>query len=371
MVNPTDRLPEHDPVDPLRPEDAVVESIAVALVQDTFQSSTDALLARLHARHAGRETPIPLPWPSLGKALGGGLWPGLHFVVGATGGGKSQFALQAALHAARHHVPVLYVALELAPLDLCARALGILDPRQPWSALYLGHRPVPQDPPPGAVLPAVEQLRRLPVHWAVGTPHGWSHALLAPHAAALRTLYPRAPTMLLVLDFAQLLTGPEREVRERIGAAAYAARAVARDYHAAVLMLSSVAREHYAALVGDARRAPGKVVPPDGTARGERDTPLGRGPAARFVGLGKESGDTEYAADSVLVLTQEPWPDAGPPEGGTRVHLAVAKWRAGPTSWVPLRFNGSVFTEPPSHDAPRDEVSMPPDEPDEGGTLPC
>jgi replicative DNA helicase len=350
MTDPTDRPPERANVYPLRPADALVEAIAATLVQDTFQSATDALVARLHARHTGQETPIPLPWPALGQALGGGLWPGLHVVVGATGGGKSQFALQAALHAAQRHVPVLYVALELAPLDLCARALGILDPRQKWSALYLGHRPVPPDPPPGAALPAVEQLRRLPVHWAVGTPHGWPHTLLAPHAAALQRLYPKAPTMLLVLDFAQLLTGPEREVRERIGAAAYAARAVARDYHAAVLLLSGVAREHYAALAGGdaARRANSKSGPPDGTASSERDTPLGRGPAARFVGLGKESGDTEYAADSVLVLTQEPWPETGPPAGGTRVHVAVAKWRAGTTGWVPLRFDGSVFTEPPA-----------------------
>ena len=73
---------------------------------------------------------------------------------------------------------------------------------------------------------------------------------------------------------------------------------------------------------------------------------LGEGSAARFIGLGNESGEIEYAADTLLVLTQEPWEDNTPPRGGTVCHLALAKIRADVPSWVELRFDGRAFTEP-------------------------
>lgn len=48
--------------------------------------------------------------------------------------------------------------------------------------------------------------------------------------------------------------------------------------------------------------------------------------------MGKESGEIEFAADSVLVLLREPWKDGRPPKEGTHVWLAVAKQRVGPPS---------------------------------------
>ncbi len=327
-----------------------VQAVADELYANMFETAGPTLRARLAARRAGTERPIETPWLDVNTALGGGLWPGLHFVVGMTGGGKSQFALQIALHAAQTHVPVLYVALELAPLDLYARALGILDPRQKWSEIYLGHKPVPDDPVPGDTdrRSAAEKLDALPFHWAVGTPRGWSHERISLYAEAMRSLYPRSPTMLIVIDFAQLLSGEERDLRERISAAAYAARSVARDTNTAVLMLSSAAREHYASLYGATPRRNGKKSDSTATSAADSDPAPGKGNAARLVGLGKESGDTEYASDSVLVLTHEPWEGPTPPTGGTHVHLAIAKWRAGTTGWVPLRWNGSRFTNAPT-----------------------
>ena len=56
---------------------------------------------------------------------------------------------------------------------------------------------------------------------------------------------------------------------------------------------------------------------------------LRHGAPGRLVGLGKESGELEFAADTVLVLTQEPWENDTPPRGGTVCHLALAKVRAG------------------------------------------
>jgi replicative DNA helicase len=115
-------------------------------------------------------------------------------------------------------------------------------------------------------------------------------------------------------------------MRERIGRAAYAGRAVARDLGAAVLLLSSVSRDN-------AKKA--KTDGEDGINPETTD-------AAELVGMGKESGDIEYAADSVLSLVSGVF-DAR--NKVTPMHLAVAKVRAGRTGWCRLDFDGASFTE--------------------------
>jgi len=133
----------------------------------------------------------------------------------------------------------------------------------------------------------------------------------------------------VVLDFLQLVSGePGEQIRERIQQAAYAARAAARDKDAAVLLVSGTARASY------------------GTLQGDGEKPVWKGRAGDLVGLGKESGEVEYAADTVLALVSKPWPDGKPPPEGTHVHLAVAKQRAGTSGWAELRFDGGRFTEP-------------------------
>ena len=91
-------------------------------------------LGRMRRRAQGIEKPIPLPWEHLGERLSGGLWPGCHVLVGNTGTGKSQWALQVVLHAARQGVPCLYVGLELGKVDLVARLLGLMSNKK-WSRL--------------------------------------------------------------------------------------------------------------------------------------------------------------------------------------------------------------------------------------------
>jgi hypothetical protein len=309
----------------------------------------NAELARMRARAEKRELPIPLPWPSVADELGGGLWPGCYVLVGNTGSGKSQWALQAALHAARAAVPVLYVGLELGRLDLVARLVGLVSGRK-WSRLYLGTDPAELTEVEDRHGEALAELGRVPFHLAMAPPHGWAYPELADAAEDMRRRYPEdspgACPMLIVLDFLQLVGGKDgarEDLRERIGKAAYAGRAVARDYNAAVLMLSSTAREHYFTLAGE-----------QGPARNQganKPTPLGKGNPARLVGLGKESGDVEYAADAALVLAQEPWPGDSPPKEGTHCWLAVAKVRArseGMEGWAELRFDGGRFFEPSS-----------------------
>src|SRR5689334_24475880 len=44
-------------------------------------------LQRAERRQSGEERPVPLPFPSYEKILGGGLWPGVHMKVAGTGVG--------------------------------------------------------------------------------------------------------------------------------------------------------------------------------------------------------------------------------------------------------------------------------------------
>ena len=295
----------------------------------------DDSIRRMVARADGREKPVPLPWSNVAEALGGGLWPGLTILLGGTASGKTQFALQAALHAAGEGCPVVYIGLELGRVDLVARLVGLRASRR-WSSLYLGalRGGETADGRAEDLEKHADALRGLPLYLAKGDPAGWSYMNLRPlaeavqrkHAAELeeRADSPRRP-FLVVLDFLQLVGGPERELRERIGRAAYAARLVARDLDAAVLLLSSVGRDKYQT-IKDASGGPdnGKVLPSD------------------LVGLGKESGEVEYAADYVLTLV----PGTFSPNG-TPIEVAAAKVRAGVPKWVDggLRFDGGRFDE--------------------------
>jgi tetratricopeptide (TPR) repeat protein len=112
--------------------------------------------------------------------------------------------------------------------------------------------------------------------------------------------------------------------------------AVARDLNAVVLVLSSASRGNVALTRIEQRDADGTTSTP---------------PAHDLVGMGKESGDVEYSADSVFVLCPEAWAEGEPPlPGGRAVHLAVAKVRAGRAGWHELRFDGSRFIEAPQID---------------------
>lgn len=294
-------------------------------------------------RYAGEEKPLPLPWPGLGSALGGGLWPGLHVLTGATGTGKTAAALQVGLSAARAGHPVLYVALELDRAQIVARLCSLILGNRAdggivahWSAIYLGKVD------PTIVAPALEELSRLPIHVEEAPLGGWSARNLAPRCRSLIDAHQgcgRAPVV--IVDYLQLVgptdpTGRREELRERIGAAAGAGRQIARDHGAVVLMLSSVSRE--------AARDLGKR---------SSEAKLGDGDPSELVGLGKESGDIEYNADTVMALATEP---RSPGASSTPVWIAVGKQRAGRPSWHLLRFNGSWISEVADSDRERHTV---------------
>lgn len=318
-----------------------------------------ALAARVQARADGHEAPVPTPWESVNDAMGGGLWPGMYVLVGATGSGKSQWAMQTAMCAAREHsIPVLLLSLELDALGVFARGASFVTatavddsgnalPHVMWSTFYTGghhrdaaRRDVFRTNIRAALPHAVAAMESLPVHWYEAPPHGMPHTDLRARCAALRALYPEhTGPVLVVLDFLQLVAG--EDAREdsvtRVSRAAYQCRAIARELNAVVLVLSSTARNG-----GEALGAYGKAL---AEARAKDKRPPYPG---ELVGLGKESGDVEYSADGVLVLVREARDlDAAKPKGGDPVHMAVAKLRAGAPTWCELRFNGTRFCTPP------------------------
>ena len=304
-------------------------------------SLLDDAIDRARARREKRELPVSVPWPELAEQLGGGLWPGLHVLVGGTGSGKSTLALQLALAAAKEGTPTAYVGLELGELDIALRLLGG-EAGVSWSRLYTGrsseHEVTKAEGAKGA-------LAAMPFYVEVGKPQGWPASELEALAERMRAAHPKQAgerkPMLLVLDFLQIV-GDEpnnrrpAELRERIGKAAYFARDVARRLDVAVLVISSAARDKYGALSGAALDEAGIRV----DAKGRRFV---YSPDV-LVGLGKESGDLEYSADSVTAMVRGPKMNTA--EGSERCAVLVtAKGRATGAGWCALRFeNGQRFT---------------------------
>lgn len=294
----------------------------------------DRALNRAERRATGQERPVPIPWPTWSSKLSGGFWPGEHVVVGPTGAGKTQLALQIALHAAKEGCPVVYVSLELSAEEVATRVAGI-ETGLPWSGLSTG-RDVALVAAARRALPP--ELPALPFHVLTASPYGYSYDDLLPVCSALTRQYsyvlkdaqglPRRP-LLVVLDFLQLVASPEglerQSLRERIQQAAYRVRAAARDLDVVVLVVSATAREHYEKLRQGREAAP-----------------------FTLIGLGKESGEIEYGADSLAVLCVEP-PDSelqAAVADGRLVHVAVPKIRAGKAGWGgSLVFDGGSFRE--------------------------
>lgn len=308
----------------------------------------DGAFARLLARARGDERPVPVPWRELAELLGGGLWPGAHVLVASTGSGKTALQLQLALHAARAGVPVLYLGLELGELEVVARFAALLEEARPGAGLEgvkasdLLQGKVSEARFAALASAANVHLGELPLELETGDAHGWDYMRLVPAVRGVRERYGldgKAP-VLVVLDYLQLVSSPagtREDVRERIGRAAYQAREAARHAGAAVLVTSSLARSNDK-LLGEW----GRAWPAERTAEGAglRD----------MVGLGKEAGEVEFSADTVLVMAETRTVEG---EKFKRVRVGVAKQRNGGPGELTLCFNGSRWFDDDGREAAR------------------
>jgi len=305
-------------------------------------ASLNESLARARRRAEGIEKPIPVYLSVLADHFGGGLWPGLHIINSGTAIGKTQWVLGQALHSAKAGVPILYLGLELGQFEIDLRALG-LEANVPWSHLWSGKADQEQL---RRVEGATVHLGDLPFHCEVARPMGFSAADIRVAIETMRKHYAQGP-LLVVVDFLQLVgddLGDERELRIRIARASYALRDAANRLGAAVLCISSVARERYK-LLSEIKKAASLsyAVDPDGY-------PINRrilDPDA-IVGAGKEAGEIEYSADSVSIIARVA---ATSGATGCDVIFATAKGRATGATWSPLHFTGFAYAECPDQGA--------------------
>jgi len=308
-------------------------------------------VARAVRRAAGIERPVPLPWKELEEHFGGGLWPGLHVLCSGTGAGKTAAVLQISKHAAEQGVPVAYVGLEMDDLQFDLRVVGE-EAKLRWSDLYTGR--AGKEALVHAATTALEIVEKeLPFHPINRNPMSWPASKMIALAAALRQKYPEPPIsedqteggpgsrpILIVLDYLQIV-GPEEgedgkyktlDLRERIGRAAYALREVATNHNISILVVASVARDKYGLwpMVQNAELQ----------WEFDKDRVVNRRIAIPdvLVGLGKESGEIEYGADSVSVLSRVP--DTYVDGQGESVVFATAKGRATGARWTPMHFTG-------------------------------
>jgi len=231
----------------------------------------------------------------------------------------------------------VYVGLELDETQIALRLAGERV-RVPRSKLYTGKA---SSVDRARVVAERQALASLPFYVEPGSPTGWPPSRLQSIAAELRKSHPVGP-MLFVVDFLQLIgnePGERIDLRERIGRAAYVARDLARNYKATILLVSSVARDKYAQVSGyDALNQAGLA---GDEARGLLIERFMFKPDA-IVGMGKESGEIEYAADSVTVAVSLPREIQDQPK---QVVFATAKLRAGQPSWCALAFDGHRFSD--------------------------
>jgi replicative DNA helicase len=296
----------------------------------------DEALDRMERRVVGDERPIPLPWSNVAAALGGGLWGGtLVTLVGDTGSGKTQWALQLSVHAAENGVPVCYVGPDSGVDQIAARLLA-LKSGQKWSDLYAGRSD--KETLDTLRMGYAQAMKALPFHIIGRSARRDQPYDVRGTAEWMRRKYleakPGTRPFLMVLDFVQIASGMSHdETKEIMVRTAHEAHQAAKDFGCVVLLVSTTLRETRAD--GDEtigihrdRRRPAK---------------LGRGNPARLVMGGKEEGEVERESDTVIVLAQEVWRGPQDPRSWTKVWCAVAKNRAGTRAWCALRFNGSWF----------------------------
>ncbi len=299
---------------------------------------------RMDARARGEEGALPVPWSDLAAVLDphagpAALRPGVHVLVGGTGSGKTQLALGLALAAARAGHPVGYVGLELDPVGVVARLAALEWARRQsekgrrptdlerWSVLDWPRRDAGREALHRVRDAVADELNKLPLSLVFGDARSSGAGFTANDfegvAREVAAKGNRKRPALVVLDFLQLLSGGEgpddREIRTRIAGASYAANNAARAGGCAVLLVSATARDNYKDLTMDLNKL---------------------SDVRRFVGTGKESGEIEYAATSVLVMASA---DGYP---GDRL-VGVAKNRHGETGWAALPWDGSAFYDFP------------------------
>jgi hypothetical protein len=304
--------------------------------RDYFAGEVERLekstLDSIGRRKAGIDKPVATPFREYNACLEGGYFAGLHTTVGGTGSHKTELACATCSQAIDDGTPVIYVSLELEKEQvftrIVARRAGI-----PWSKIWLGRY---ADQELELIKAEAVKMRGKPFRVIEGNAGGWSSSNLHDIVKEARKSYPAGP-LFIALDFLQLVganLGERVELREKIGSTAYRGKQLAREFGASILLISSTARDKYSLLTSALKDAGLSTMhaPHGGTVKTILNPQV-------LVGLGKESGEIEFAADSVTVIAK--WPTRLDNGDGLLV-LAVPKLRYGRESWCVLVARGGT-----------------------------
>jgi hypothetical protein len=303
--------------------------------RDYFEGAVEALSQSLLESIARRkdkvDRPIETPFRDYNIALEGGFWPGLHTIVGGTGSWKTELLTSTCSRCIDDGIPTIYVSLELEATQVLCR-IAAFRTGIPWSKIWLGRY---SDQELAMITSELDVLTGKPFKVIEGNAGGWRSSDLGGIAESARKSFPTGP-MFVGLDFLQLVganEGERPELREKIGAAAYRAKTLARQHGISVVLISSSARDKYGLLSSAVEQAGLEMVP---AKHGGMVKTISHPEV--LVGLGKESGEIEYACDSVTVIIK--WPVLV--EGTRLLLLAVPKKRYGRESWCTLMVCGGT-----------------------------
>lgn len=234
--------------------------------------------------------------------------PGLHLLAGGPGKGKTTLALQFALHAARDGIPAVYVTYENSPKSLVLKAI-CAQASLPASDVDKGFGDLAKLRQAAVVLRPV--LGRLAIlkgtqRLTVAQVRAKALSAMAKHAA---------DRCFVVFDYLQQAAhglGYD-QIRSNVGKLAGELRDLSTRLDSPVLALSSQSRQG-----GN----------------------YGSGGGSANLDSLKESGDLEYAADTVMFLVDDDGTLTTPPTRA--VKLVVQKNRHGETGAVSIIFRPDI-----------------------------
>jgi replicative DNA helicase len=233
---------------------------------------------------------IEFPWAEL-NWLTHGMRPGQYFIVAAeTSGGKTAFALETTAHAIKHDASVLYVTLEMPPVQLGLRLAQMRG--YDTSAHYVGGGK--------ADTKAVLELQNEFAATAKA-----SHITMVDRVAQLPALIRRYKPGLLVIDHIGLLAGKGNSVYEQVSANSRDLKLLSLRYDLPLLVLCQL----------------------------NRDT--GRAPLDRL----RDSGKLAQDADTVIFVHRDHDADHNFQNTGK---FQVAKNRSGMQGAFDVTFNGQM-----------------------------
>ncbi|MEK5233479.1 DnaB-like helicase C-terminal domain-containing protein [Lysinibacillus sp. FSL K6-0232] len=195
--------------------------------------------------------PISSHFPSLDNTLGGGFFPGLYVIGGATSVGKTAFVHQIADQVASEGIPVFYFSYEMSRIDLMARSLSRL------SLLNDRNSAVSDvEIKTGRALPKVLTLIQKDYHLIVKNMEIYEGRFgenVDSIESKVQRLKRYHDSFLVVVDYLQVVNASKTSLmgeRSTVDAVVTRFKQISRDYQVPVIAISSFNRSNYNLPVG-------------------------------------------------------------------------------------------------------------------------